>query len=95
MERPAGPCGAGRPDGADAVAQVRGSEDQAQGRNTGREEEAGDNIIVEVGFSPGTQDRAGLWSRQDSYGCFDWSGLSWSLILVTKVTCFQKQSMDH
>ena len=43
-------CGeAGRPDGADAVAQVRGSENQAQGRFTRREEETGDEMVtVEV-----------------------------------------------
>lgn len=42
-----------RPDGADAVAQLRGSEDWAQGRDAGGEEEAGDESVVAEVWSIG------------------------------------------
>ena len=60
-------CGeAGRPDGADAVAQVRGSENQARGRFTGREEEAGDEkVIVEVGQQESVPDGMCCESQDD------------------------------
>ena len=45
---------------------MRGSEDQAQGRNTGREEEAGDeNIIVEVGQQESVPDWLCCESQDD------------------------------
>lgn len=45
---------------------MRGSEDQAQGRNTGREEEAGDeNIIVEVEQQESVPDRLCCESQDD------------------------------